>query len=140
VQCALTHQNWKLYIRTSENVIARRLGGLSRPPRVGDVVLLEPSLTLEARSAVWRSLSAQSMIKRIVEITPAGYRVAGDSASSLGSESFGTIVRADVVARIWLRIPKDGALKVIRHRPQASAGTDALASNSGQAVHPGIRL
>jgi len=119
---ALTHQNWKLYIRTSEN----------RPPSVGDVVLLEPTLAGAERSAVWRSLSVQSMIKRIVEMSPAGYRVAGDSTSSLGSESFGDIVRADIVARIWLRIPEHGSLKTIRHLPLTSAGSDTFNGDSGQ--------
>jgi|GEM_PF-568545 len=103
-------------------VFAFRADGLARPPRVGDLVVLEPTPDVGARSPIWRSLAARSMIKRIVAIAPEGYRVAGDSASSLSPESFGWIARCDIIARVCLRVPKTGTPILVRQSLSTSAG------------------
>lgn len=84
---------------------------------IGHLVLLEPSAERESASAIWRSISTTSMVKRITGGDAVrGYAIAGDNPSSMESHNFGNIKSVDVVGRVVLRIPKTGSVSFIRRQ------------------------
>lgn len=97
-------------------VVAVRLRSRQKSSlRVGDVVVIEANEDEARSSAIWRSLSTTSMIKRVAGgDAEQGYTVAGDNPTSLSSSSFGQITAADMNARVFLRIPKIGSISRIR--------------------------